>query len=82
MTPTDTSEKALERLIAEAMTGSPREAGSLPAGAGGETPGPYGGTGWIPGDPADYDRGYCIDLVQLEAFLADTQPEVAEEKSS
>ena len=34
--------------------------------------------GWLPGDPADYDREYCVDLVQLRAFLHSTQPEVAE----
>jgi type I restriction enzyme R subunit len=34
--------------------------------------------GWLPGDPADYDREYCLDLVQLTAFLHSTQPEVAE----
>jgi len=26
----------------------------------------------------DYDRGYCVDLVQLSAFLRETQPEAAE----
>ncbi|RMH36941.1 MAG: type I restriction endonuclease subunit R [Nitrospirae bacterium] len=34
--------------------------------------------GWIPGDPVDYDREYCVDLAQLTAFLRETQPEVAE----
>ena len=43
----------------------------------GERPGSYG-VGWICGDPQDYDRGYCVDLVQLSAFLRATQPEVAE----
>ena len=43
----------------------------------GERPGIYG-VGWICGDPQDYDRGYCVDLVQLAAFLRATQPEVAE----
>jgi len=33
--------------------------------------------GWICGDPTDYDREYCIDLVQLRVFLHETQPEVA-----
>ena len=31
-----------------------------------------------PGNFHDYDREYCIDLVQLAAFLRDTQPEAAE----
>jgi type I restriction enzyme R subunit len=34
--------------------------------------------GWIAGDPKDYDRKYAVDLKQLEAFLATTQPQVAE----
>lgn len=79
MTPTDTTEKGLELLIFDTMTGPARAVGPLTSGtAGGETPTPYGGTGWIAGDPRDYDRGYCVDLVQLQAFLSDTQPDVAE----
>ena len=35
-------------------------------------------SGYAAGDPRDYDREYCIDLVQLRAFLRVTQPEVAE----
>jgi type I restriction enzyme, R subunit len=34
--------------------------------------------GWIEGDPADYDREFALDLVQLATFLEATQPEVAE----
>ena len=34
--------------------------------------------GWIAGKSADYDCEYCVDLVQLTAFLKDTQPEIAE----
>ncbi|WP_406676172.1 type I restriction endonuclease subunit R [Moorella sp. ACPs] len=79
MTPTDMSEAGLETLICRALTGSdcvPRPAGTPAFVA--ETPAPYGGVGWFPGDPADYDREYCVDLVQLTAFLRSTQPEVAE----
>lgn len=79
MKPTDTSEAGLETLICRALTGSdcvPRPAGTPAFVA--ETPAPYGGVGWLPGDPADYDREYCVDLVQLAAFLHSTQPEVAE----
>ena len=36
------------------------------------------GAGWIPGKSSDYDREYCVDLVQLTAFLEDTQPKIAE----
>ena len=38
----------------------------------------YGGVGWSCGNPQDYDREHCVDLVQLAAFLRATQPEVAE----
>ena len=72
---TDTSEKGLERRICTVLTGAPCDVAS---GEGvGERPASYG-VGWICGDPQDYDRGYCVDLVQLSAFLRATQPEVAE----
>ena len=35
------------------------------------------GAGWMMGEARDYDREYCVDLVQLKAFLEATQPEVA-----
>ena len=38
----------------------------------------YGGTGWRCGSPHDYDREYCVDRVQLAAFLHATQPEAAD----
>jgi len=79
MNPTDTSEARLESLICRALTGSDcmlRPAGTPPFVA--EPPAPYGGVGWLPGDPADYDREYCVDLAQLAAFLRATQPKVAE----
>ena len=34
--------------------------------------------GWSGGNFHDYDREYCVDLVQLAAFLRTTQPEAAE----
>jgi type I restriction enzyme R subunit len=37
-----------------------------------------GGTGWLLGDPRHYDRSFCLDLVQLQGFLENTQPAVAE----
>ena len=33
--------------------------------------------GWLPGENNDYDRGACLDLAHLSAFLASTQPETA-----
>jgi len=76
---TDTSEAGLERLICKALTGSeckPRPAGAIPSVA--EPSEDYGGSGWVGGNPADYDREYCVDLFQLSEFLKATQPEIAE----
>ena len=33
--------------------------------------------GWLPGESNNYDRGACLDLAHLAAFLASTQPETA-----
>ena len=72
---TDTSEKGLERLICEALTGATCAAPQ--AGAIAERPSSYG-VGWMCGNAHDYDREYCVDLAQLSAFLHATQPEIAE----
>ena len=72
---TDTSEKGLERLICTALTGvacDPAQEGAVPEQPSGD------GAGWICGHPHDYDREYCVDLVQLSAFLHATQPNAAE----
>ena len=34
-------------------------------------------SGWLPGDPQDYERAHCVDLSHLSAFLSATQPETA-----
>jgi type I restriction enzyme R subunit len=34
--------------------------------------------GWLPGDSQDYDRGFCVDLAHLQAFVLATQPKLAE----
>ena len=73
---TDTTEKGLETLIVEAMTG--KKADPEQTDMGKEATALYGGTGWILGRWQDYDREYAVDLVQLTAFLKSTQPEVAE----
>ena len=72
---TDTSEKGLESLICEALTGAPCQ--SPQDGVVQERPASYG-AGWICGDPHDYDREYCVDLAQISAFLHETQPFAAE----
>ena len=33
--------------------------------------------GYTQGDPANYDRQFCVDLAELTAFIEATQPEVA-----
>ena len=73
---TDTSERGLERLICIGLTGEPCDP---PAeGTIGETTPRYGAAGWSAGNFHDYDREHCVDLVQLAAFLWDTQPAAAE----
>ena len=34
--------------------------------------------GWIAGRPEDYDRSYAIDIVEVAAFIDDTQPGLSE----
>ena len=73
---TDTSELGLERLICTALTGhpcDPQQEGTIS-----EAPSASGGTGWTCGNPRDFDREFCIDRVQLAAFLRATQPDAAE----
>ena len=74
--PTDTSERSLERLICMALAGHPCEPPS--SGTVAEPPADYGGVGWSSGNPHDYDREYCVDVVQLRAFLHATHPEAAD----
>ena len=75
---TDTTERGLERLIFTSMTGDPCDSGTTVIIQGmEERPGTYG-RGWISGNSEDYDREYCVDIIQLSAFLAETQPDVAQ----
>jgi type I restriction enzyme, R subunit len=70
----DTSEKGLESLIVAWMTG---ETTPAPTGDAHEARAPYGG-GWILGDAHDYLRESAVDLVQLSAFLRETQTDAAD----
>ena len=76
---TDTSERGLERLICTALAGHPCEPPATPT-VGAPAAG-YGGVGWSGGNWLDYDRKYCVDHVQLTAFLRAIQPEAAESLS-
>jgi type I restriction enzyme, R subunit len=72
---TDTSEQGLEALIVADMTGR----ASTPAVGGvSEPPQPFRGLhNWLLGDPRAYDRAWTVDLSQLSAFIAATQPLLA-----
>ena len=72
----DTSERGLERLICTALSGHPCEPPR--SGTAAEPTAGYDGVGWNCGNPHDYDREYCVDLVQLSAFLRTTQPKASE----
>ncbi len=61
MPTTDTTERGLEQRITHMLTAASEE----------------GTIAWLLGSPADYDRDSCVDLVQLKAFLSQTQPETA-----
>ena len=76
---TDISEKGLETLITRHMTGTD---GLAPVAEGlvAETPDALAaaraaGSGWLAGNPKDYDRTYAFDVPQLFLFLHATQSE-------
>jgi type I restriction enzyme, R subunit len=71
---TDTSEKGLESLIVGALTG--QHDGAPDDGALREGSDSYAPAGYVPGDPADFDRGYAVDVRKLIEFLTATQPQV------
>ncbi len=73
---TDTSELGLERLICTTLAGhlcEPPTTATV-----GQPKAGYGGVGWSGGNHHDYNREYCVDLVQLAAFLRETQPDAAD----
>ncbi len=71
---TDTSEKGLESLIVAKLTGNRSEGGQT--GIVADPAESYGGSGYVQGDPKDYDRDHAVDLAKLLAFLQITQPDV------
>ena len=72
---TDLTERGLERVICQALTGDPCD--PPPGPNVGEPSLSYGGVGWSPGNHHHYNREYCVDLIQLATFLFATQPETA-----
>ena len=79
MSTTDTSEKGLETLIMRSMTGvdglSFGTAGALEETPDAITAQKATGSGWLAGNPQDYDRTHSLDVPQLFQFLKATQPD-------
>lgn len=69
--PTDTSEKELERLIVRALVGYAPSAAA--ANAVSQPTARYGGLGYVEGDPRDYDRDVALDTRVLMGFWLATQ---------
>ena len=74
---TDTTERGLETLICDELTGHGSNVDASDPNLVSDRSAAFG-AGWVMGDANDYDREYCVDLVQLREFLEDTQREVAE----
>jgi hypothetical protein len=76
MSPTNTSEKALEAYIERFLSGGVTGA-SPNAGASDEDPGSYGGKGlgYVRGLSKDYNPEYALDTAKLWEFLEATQGE-------
>lgn len=77
MVTTNTSEAGLEDLIVAALTGLPAHPADDKDVAREE--GVYGGAGFVPGRPQDYDRDHALDIVKLFEFLNATQPDVIQQ---
>ena len=73
---TDTTERGLETLICDELTGHRSASAIRDPNLVGDRAAAFT-AGWIMGDPTDYNAEYCVDLGQLKGFLEDTQPEVA-----
>ena len=71
MPTSDTSEKGLESLIFNSLTGYGSGAAS-----GAEGVRETGSVRYLAGDPKDYDRDHAVDIDKLLAFLQSTQPKV------
>jgi len=75
---TNTKEEGLETLIYKSMTGLTGLKSMDDMSVHDSSDTGYGGTGWRSGRPEDYNREYALDLKQLQQFLVETQPEIAE----
>lgn len=70
---TDTTEKGLETLIFNSLTGYRSK--TIPDTEDIQEPASTG-AGYLAGDTKDYDRDHAVDLANLLAFLQKTQPKV------
>ena len=74
---TDTSEKALERLIVRHLAGISEHSAVATNAA--QEPGPvYAPGGYLLGRATDYNRDVALDVAQLLAFLQATQPKAVD----
>lgn len=85
MPSTDISEKGLETLIIRHMTGVDGFASACD-GVAAETPDAISaakaaGSGWLAGNPKDYDRTHALDVSKLFQFLHATQPDTVKKLS-
>lgn len=72
--PVKTNEQALEEHICRQLAnGNPCDPTAPPGAAAQRPPAPH----WQPGAKADYNPHHAIDLPQLQAYLAATQPDIA-----
>ncbi len=79
MKTTDITERGLELLIASDLTGIPSDQIANRSLLWDAAPPAYGGSGYVLGNPADYDRDHALDLVKLLEFLRATQPKIIEQ---
>lgn len=71
---TDTSERGLESLIVEALTGYRGNMDNFEGDVAYEPTSPFSDMRYVHGFPADYDRDHAVDIAKLLAFLQATQP--------
>ncbi|MHB1048747.1 MAG: type I restriction endonuclease subunit R [Bacteroidota bacterium] len=74
--PTDTSEKGLEILIVNFLTGIKED---TPARGISEPEPVYHPNAYILGDAKEYDREHALDTTQLISFLKETQPKIVDQ---
>ncbi len=82
ISPTDTSEKGLEVLIVDSLTGRRGET-EIPVDSNDQTAEPpdyyyYSHALYVEGSSTDFDRDHAVDIAKLREFVEKTQPETFE----